>query len=457
MAYSLRAIRPSLALLALTSLFPLAVHAGSAITDLPCIPAVEFAASSESGIASALGISTRQTRLASQARTLMAVYEPIAKLAGLHPPLAICLTPQLNAFVTKPTEPLRVFSGLLELIGDDRDMMAAVLGHELSHLSRGHHQQLLGQVSVIMAHGQAKARNVMRNSKDSNAAVSAGLTQIKLEVSAFQREQEIDADDFGTQLMSKAGFSPEGITRLAEAMFQRTQDQDANLMSDHPGWLERISRVEPRVQDEAYDQVAIKLLRQKEWDKLSYKVADWLNRMPQSGNGWYYKALILQKLRKENSVEAFENAFSARKPGISKLKEDFAPAWLSLCVGLYRQGYKYESANCARLIETDEMKERYQALTFGDQFFMVGGNQPQNLALRFSRDQSGNKLITDDLSMAQQSDSEGTMPPWKTIRFKQVSQIEAPRSTRVDMPTANRAAVDDVRSNCKPPLCLITN
>ena len=129
---------------------------------------------------------------------------------------------------------------LLELCGYDEDEIACVVGHEMGHVVRGHAMERITHRFLTSAATRA-AR--IPGGLLSQWAVSAGAGLLH---SAYSRDQELDADEFGARLAAAAGYDPRGATRAFERL-QRLE-AEANLplaeyFASHPPLAERIERL----------------------------------------------------------------------------------------------------------------------------------------------------------------------------------------------------------------------
>jgi tetratricopeptide (TPR) repeat protein len=117
-----------------------------------------------------------------------------------------------TAFMTKVIEPDKPGA---------EDRLALIVGHEIGHIIKGHcHKQLT----------QKATTNFLRNT--------------------FGRDEEVEADYFGLQLMLKAGYDMDkglkGITRFQEVLRELGQDYSSfeGLDKTHPSWDARLEKAD---------------------------------------------------------------------------------------------------------------------------------------------------------------------------------------------------------------------
>jgi len=131
-----------------------------------------------------------------------------------------------NATVT-PDGKIAVFGGLMDL-ADTPDMLAAVIGHEISHLTQNHVSQ---RIRRGMGTGLASAIGGAATGFDTR-----GVTTVFLQY-PFQREQETEADLSGMDYMARAGYNPAAAMEFWRAMNQRSRDsgnRPPEFLSTHP-------------------------------------------------------------------------------------------------------------------------------------------------------------------------------------------------------------------------------
>jgi metalloprotease len=353
--------------------------------------------------------------LAARVRNLNQAHARLVAVASVKAPLEVCFSGVVNAFVTGANRPVVVFTGLLMRFGEDPDLLAAVLAHEFGHLSRQHFSYQQRAVAAYSAHASAVGRQDFYRTGDIAHAERLAKQVMTQNMSAFSRQQEIDADDFGTQLLFAAGYKPEVMVKTMLRFLATGGQETTQWWQDHPGWPERLARVEPRVLDLESDRSARMLAGANDTKGLARQINDWLRQLPDSGNAWFQKAALLRRLGNPGYVEAYERALDGTQPTLAVKPEEIAEMWLSLCVGLYEAGYKLESAECSKNIKDGEQYERFERATFGR--VLVAGEQPGS-SLLTARDERGSKFITNQpSSLAFRGIGGQKVAPWHPIRF----------------------------------------
>lgn len=170
-----------------------------------------------------------------------------------------------NAFVTLGSSgPLMgVGTDMLRLIGNDEDLLAAVIGHEYGHLKGDHLTVGRANMAVVdligMLAGFALDIDQAKKGVDTQGLgmelgnVGAGLVNAK-----FSRDQEREADAFGIERMARAGYDPSAAARLWTLMEREGVGGDGLWLSSHPSPPERFKTLQAAASRWAYVYLANK-------------------------------------------------------------------------------------------------------------------------------------------------------------------------------------------------------
>lgn len=155
-------------------------------------------------------------------------------------------SPEVNAFVL-PGGKVGFFRGLMESAASD-DEIAAVVGHEVAHVTARHaaermSQQVALQVGVSLA-AAALSEEYGQNADAIAGALGAGV--LYGVVLPYSRMQELEADRLGVSLMRGAGFDPGGALSFWRRMANDGQ-QAIEWMSTHPADARRLQSLEALV------------------------------------------------------------------------------------------------------------------------------------------------------------------------------------------------------------------
>ncbi len=167
----------------------------------------------------------------------------------------------INAFAT-PGGFVAVNTGLI-LTAQNESELAAVLGHEISHVTQHHIARLMaGQKTDTLADIAALAVAILAARSNPEAAMGVVIGEYAAKIQrdiTFTRGYEQEADRIGLATMQKAGFDVRAMPAFFERMQRGTRVIDSNAPSwlrDHPVTSERIADVENRVRQMPYRLVA---------------------------------------------------------------------------------------------------------------------------------------------------------------------------------------------------------
>ena len=165
---------------------------------------------------------------------------------------------EFNAFAL-PGGFMGVNLGLIAASGS-RDEMASVLGHELSHITQRHiarsmvankHQSMVTMAAMLLGLlFSAKARN----GDVPMAVITGGQAAMATGQLTFSRQMETEADTFGQDVMTDAGFSPSGMADMFGRLEEVSRLNDSNQypwLRSHPLTIERISAARLRARQGA--------------------------------------------------------------------------------------------------------------------------------------------------------------------------------------------------------------
>ena len=151
---------------------------------------------------------------------------------------------EVNAFAL-PGGHMFMFTGLYKILPTD-DALAGVTGHEMTHVRLQHwakaqakQQERAAGIGLLLGlfHAGRAAQTV------------AGLADSAIGLK-FSRTEEDQADQGGLQNMVAAGFNPQGMIQLFNAL-EKVSGNGGGLggafLSDHPLTSDRIKRTEERI------------------------------------------------------------------------------------------------------------------------------------------------------------------------------------------------------------------
>lgn len=168
--------------------------------------------------------------------------------------------PSINAFAL-PGGFVGVNAGLITTTANE-DELAAVLAHEISHVTQQHlvraveAEQKYAPLMILAMVGAIVASSRSGPGSSSNADVGAmatatGLMQ-QMQIN-FTRADEEEADRVGIETLAKANFDPDAMAgffqRMQQALRPGFDENDVPaLLMDHPVTLKRISEAKARAE-----------------------------------------------------------------------------------------------------------------------------------------------------------------------------------------------------------------
>jgi predicted Zn-dependent protease len=151
--------------------------------------------------------------------------------------LKILKDSQINSFATMGGF-VYINEGLVDFVQSD-DELASVIGHETGHIERRH---------VITTNSKAEILNILFGIASIFSPILyefGGLAEAGI-MAKVSREDEIQADRYGLQLMSRAGYDPESmVTMMAHLGVLQDEHSDAvsKYLEDHPDPSARVAHL----------------------------------------------------------------------------------------------------------------------------------------------------------------------------------------------------------------------
>lgn len=154
--------------------------------------------------------------------------------------------PVPNAFAL-PNGSIYINTGLLALL-DDENQLAAVLAHEVIHVSERHtylrNRSMRKKVLAMNIFTTIGAWHPIAGTAGLAITLIANISPFMLALSilGYSRDQEREADLEGLKTATAAGFVPEGMPNSFKAMQRDIEGEQLNsFYSDHPKLQERIN------------------------------------------------------------------------------------------------------------------------------------------------------------------------------------------------------------------------
>ena len=158
----------------------------------------------------------------------------------------------VNAFAL-PGGYFGVHLGLIGLVAN-RDELASVLAHELTHVTQRHISRsitLQGRQTPVMIAAMILGAVAARKNPDAVNAVITGSQAVAIQGQLnFSRDMEREADRLGLGLMQPAGFEPQGFVSMFEKLQQSARLSDSGnfpYLRSHPMTTERMGDMQQRL------------------------------------------------------------------------------------------------------------------------------------------------------------------------------------------------------------------
>ncbi|MGI9303551.1 MAG: beta-barrel assembly-enhancing protease [Gammaproteobacteria bacterium] len=159
---------------------------------------------------------------------------------------------RINAFAA-PGGIVAINAGLL-LTAQSESELAAVLAHEIAHVTQRHLARTYaksGKINVTTALGVLAAvlAGAYGGGDLGRAALYSSLAAGAQAQLAFSRTNEIEADSVGIRLLAAAGYEPRGMPQFLQRLHKNTQLNYGSIpeyLSTHPVTLSRIADTRAR-------------------------------------------------------------------------------------------------------------------------------------------------------------------------------------------------------------------
>lgn len=145
----------------------------------------------------------------------------------------------VNAFAL-PGGKIGVYTGLLK-VAASQDQLAAVIGHEVTHVLAGHSAERYSEQMASQLGGVLVQATTGINGDLIGMAANAFI------LLPFSRAHETEADLLGLDLMASAGFDPRQAISLWQNMARASGGKPPEFMSSHPSDETRIRNLSERL------------------------------------------------------------------------------------------------------------------------------------------------------------------------------------------------------------------
>ncbi|MDH3638345.1 MAG: M48 family metalloprotease, partial [Gammaproteobacteria bacterium] len=158
--------------------------------------------------------------------------------------------PALNAFAV-PGGHISVHTGLI-LAAEDESELAAVLAHEIAHITQRHLPRMLDQAqSQSLPALAAVVAAILLGGPAATAALTATNAAMIEKQLSYSRSFEREADAIGIQALSRSGYDTRAMPRFFMRMEQWARIQESNapeFLRTHPLTTNRIAESQARAE-----------------------------------------------------------------------------------------------------------------------------------------------------------------------------------------------------------------
>jgi predicted Zn-dependent protease len=159
---------------------------------------------------------------------------------GLPWAFAVIDTSSINAFAA-PGGIILITRGIYAML-DTEDELAAVLAHEIAHVTRQHHYKVIKQQKVVELGATLLQRDKGGNKEAVNKMINVGA---ELMARGLDKNAEFEADRDGMVLAARAGYDSSALISVLEKLAAHAANDAALqlLFKTHPSPADRIKEL----------------------------------------------------------------------------------------------------------------------------------------------------------------------------------------------------------------------
>jgi predicted Zn-dependent protease len=152
----------------------------------------------------------------------------------------------INAFAS-PGGYIFLTKGLYKRLNNEAEL-AGVLAHEIAHVSKKHHLELLKQSSMIGAVAQSVSKEVKSGDQAVQNLIGNGAEML---ARGLDKEAEFEADRIGVVYAARSGYDAWGLPTVLQDMatINTKDNRMALLYKTHPTAADRVARLGEAVGD----------------------------------------------------------------------------------------------------------------------------------------------------------------------------------------------------------------
>jgi len=158
---------------------------------------------------------------------------------------AVLKDDSINAFAA-PAGYVFVTNGLLKQVRNEAEL-AAVLGHEIAHVSQKHILEVIQRSKQLAGISQAGLAAAHQNPQAFKNVIDTAVKKLLDE--GLDQEKEIEADTLGDAFAARVGYDPTAYLALLTRL-RTLKGDDAAFFKTHPNFSARIEAVQNTIQSQ---------------------------------------------------------------------------------------------------------------------------------------------------------------------------------------------------------------
>lgn len=150
----------------------------------------------------------------------------------------------INAFAA-PGGYVIITKGLYRKL-ENEAQLAGVLAHEIAHVVRGHHLQILQQTQLLDLGAGMLGRQIGSDNQIIQKVIGSGA---EICARSLDKSAEFEADRMGVTLSARAGYEPYGLPEVLQTIGQTSKEDSAValLFKTHPHPDERLVKLDSAI------------------------------------------------------------------------------------------------------------------------------------------------------------------------------------------------------------------
>mgnify|MGYP003583461129 CR=1 FL=1 len=174
------------------------------------------------------------------AKRLARLTQGMQREDGLALNFKVYLVKDVNAFAV-PDGSVRVFSGLMDMLPDDAELMS-VVGHEIGHVKSGHSKDQYRP--TYLASAAPTGASALGGTVGKLAASDIGAIGETAINAKFSRASETQADQYGVDFLRRRGMDPNASVRAMQKLATQGGATKTGFLDDHPSSPDRVKNLQ---------------------------------------------------------------------------------------------------------------------------------------------------------------------------------------------------------------------